>query len=162
VPNYALTGKAGLEVFMVEEQLQTDDGTKKDKDEKKLKKPSKFFRALYIIFGVTILVAFFVGIYVATAPEIEVSKIRKLAFDSRIAIRRLPSDDARPMAHTQRGTKLVVLEMSDEWTKVQVENAITGWVRTNSGELRTPKKPRISVRQRAKMRAKALLDKFFK
>jgi len=147
---------------MVEEQLQTEDRTEKDKDATTLKKPSKFLRALYIIFGMTMLAAFLVAIYVATAPEIEVSKIRKLAFDARIAIRRLPSDDARPMAYTQQGTKLVVLEMGDEWTKVRVDNAITGWVRTNSGELRMPPKQRISVRQRAKIRAKKLIDKIFR
>jgi len=145
---------------MVEERPQTENETEKGKAEKKTKKPSRFLRTLYIIFGMTILAALFIAIYVATAPEIEVSKIHKLVFDSRIAIRRLPSDDARPMAYTRPGTKLIVLEMDDEWTKVRIDNAIAGWVHTNSGELIIPK-PKISIQQRAKMRAKALIDSFF-
>ena len=158
----SLPEEPGLVIFMDEEQLQTENKTEKGKEEKKSKQPSKFLKTLYLTSGTAVLVAFIVAIYVATAPEIEVSGIRKLAFDSRVAIRRRPSNDSRPIAYTQRGTKLAVLEMSDEWTKVRIDNAITGWVRTNSGELRMPPKPRISVRQRAKIRAKALIDKVFR
>ena len=81
---------------MVQEQPQAEKDTEKGNAEKKSRKPSRFLRTIYIIFGMTILAAFLVAIYVATAPEIEVSKIRQLVFDSRVAIRRLPSSDSRP------------------------------------------------------------------
>lgn len=146
---------------MVQEQPQAEKDTEKGNAEKKSRKPSRFLRTIYIIFGMTILAAFLVAIYVATAPEIEVSKIRQLVFDSRVAIRRLPSSDSRPIAYTNPGVKRVVLEMNDDWTKIRLDNAITGWVRTDSGELKMPQ-PKVSIRQWAKIRAKVLIDRIFR